>query len=53
MALGAQGHYWFNDQIRLGVTANSNEEGNADSSLGAADLTLRMSPESWFKVQAT
>ena len=51
VALGAQGHYWFNDHIRLGLTANSNEEGNADSSLGAADLTLRMSPESWFKVQ--
>jgi len=51
VAVGGQGHYWFNDHVRLGLTANSNEEGDADSSLGAADLTLRMSPDSWFKVQ--
>jgi hypothetical protein len=51
VAAGGQGHYWFNDHVRLGLTANSNEEGDADSSLGAADLTLRMSPDSWFKVQ--
>ena len=52
IAAGGQGHYWFNDHVRLGLTGNSNEEGNADSSLGAADLTLRMSSDSWFKVQA-
>ena len=52
MAVGGQGHYWFGDHVRLGVTANSNEEGNTDSSLGAADLTFQMSPASWFKVQA-
>ncbi|MDH3297888.1 MAG: OmpA family protein, partial [Gemmatimonadota bacterium] len=52
VAVGGQGHYWFNDHVRLGLTANSNEEGNVDSSLGAADLTLRMSTDSWFKVQA-
>ena len=52
VAVGGQGHYWINDHVRLGLTANSNKEGDADSSLGAADLTLRMSAESWFKVQA-
>jgi flagellar motor protein MotB len=51
MAAGGQGHYWFGDHVRLGVTANSNDEGEADSNLGAADLTLRKSTESWFKVQ--
>jgi flagellar motor protein MotB len=51
VAVGGQGHYWFNDHVRLGLTANSNEESGADTSLGAADLTLRMSTESWFKVQ--
>jgi flagellar motor protein MotB len=51
LAIGGQGHYWFNDHVRLGLTANANEEGNADSSLGAADLTLRMSTDSWLKVQ--
>jgi flagellar motor protein MotB len=51
VAGGGQGHYWFNDHVRLGLTANFNEEGDADSNLAAADLTLRMSAESWFKVQ--
>jgi hypothetical protein len=52
VAVGGQGHYWFNDHVRLGLTANTNEQGDTDSSLNAADLTLRMSSESWFKVQA-
>ena len=52
VAVGGQGHYWFNDHVRLGLTANSNEEGNTESSLGAADLTLRMSSASWLKLQA-
>jgi flagellar motor protein MotB len=51
MAVGGQGHYWFGDHVRLGVTANSNKEGDADSKLGAADLTLRKSTDSWIKVQ--
>jgi len=51
VAIGGQGHYWFNDHVRVGLTANSNEEGDADSKLGAADLTLRMSADSWIKLQ--
>jgi hypothetical protein len=51
VAAGGQGHFWFNDHVRLGLTANSNEEGNTDSTLGAADLTLRMSSESFLKMQ--
>jgi flagellar motor protein MotB len=51
VAVGGQGHYWLNDHVRLGLTGSSSEEGDADSSLAAADLTLRMSTESWFKVQ--
>jgi hypothetical protein len=51
VAVGGQAHYWFNDHVRLGVTANSNNENDTDSKLGAADLTLRMSAESWFKLQ--
>jgi flagellar motor protein MotB len=50
VAVGGQGDYWFNDHVRLGLTANSNE-GDAASNLGAADLTLRKSTDSWFKVQ--
>jgi hypothetical protein len=51
MSTGGQGHYWFGDHVRLGLTANSNEEGDVDSKLGAADLTLRKSADSWLKVQ--
>jgi flagellar motor protein MotB len=50
VAVGGQGNYWFNDHIRLGLTADSNE-GGAASNLGAADLTLRKSTNSWVKVQ--
>ena len=52
VAAGGQGHYWFGDHVRLGLTANSNEEGDVDSNLGAADLTLRKSTETWLKMQA-
>ncbi len=51
VAAGGQGHYWLNDHVRIGLTGSSNEEDDADSTLGAADLTLRMSTDSWFKVQ--
>jgi len=50
VAVGGQGHYWLNDYIRLGLTANSNG-GDTASNLGAADLTLRKSANSWFKLQ--
>jgi flagellar motor protein MotB len=50
VAVGGQGDYWFNDHVRLGLTANSND-GEATSNLGAADLTLRKSTNSWVKVQ--
>jgi flagellar motor protein MotB len=52
LATGGQGHYWINDHVRVGVTASTNEEGASDSTLNGADLTLRMSAESWLKVQA-
>src|SRR5262245_34945568 len=48
---GGQGHYWLNDHLQLGLTANRNKEGDADSNLGAADMTLRMSANSFVKVQ--
>ena len=51
MATGGQGHYWFGDHVKLGVTTNVNDEYGADSSLNAADLTLRLSAGSWLKVQ--
>jgi len=49
---GGQGHYWLNDNIRLGLTGSSSNEGDSTSGLRGADLTLRKSADSWFKVQA-
>ena len=37
--------------MKLGVTANSNEQDDTDSSLQAADLTFRWSAGSWLKLQ--
>ncbi len=51
VALGGQTHYWFGDYVKVGLTANVNEQNGDDSSLNAADLTLRLSSESWLKVQ--
>lgn len=53
VAVGGQGHYWFNDYLRVGMTANSNTDGGTDSRLGAADVTFRVNADSWFKVQAS
>ena len=51
VAVGGQGHYWIGDRVKLGLTANSNDEGDTDSSLNGADLTVRMSAGSWVKLQ--
>ena len=50
--VGGQGHVWLNDMVKLGVTANRNDGSGVDTSLYGADLTLRHSASSWFKVQA-
>jgi hypothetical protein len=52
LAVGGQAAWWFNDFVKFGLTANSNEEGDTDSTLNAADLTLRKSTETWLKLQA-
>ena len=51
MAVGGQGSYWLNNYVKLGLTANSND-GDSTGRLGAADVTVRKSANSWFKVQA-
>ena len=52
LAAGGQGQYWLNDFVKLGVTANRNDEGDSDSSLYGANLTVRKSADSWLKLQA-
>jgi flagellar motor protein MotB len=51
LSAGGQTRFWLSNHIQLGLTANSNKEGDANSNLGAADMTLRMSAKSFLKVQ--
>lgn len=51
LSVGGQAHYWFGDRVKLGVTSNVNEQDGEDSTLLAADLTVRLTSESWVKVQ--
>jgi len=51
LSAGGQGHYWFGDYVKVGVTMNTNEQDASDSNLSAADLTLRLAAHSWLKVQ--
>ncbi len=51
VSTGGQTHFWLGDHIKLGFTSNVNEKDDGDSALNAADLTLRLSAESWLKVQ--
>lgn len=51
VSTGGQGHFWFGDYVRLGATANANEEDSADSSLAGADLTFRLGADTWVKGQ--
>jgi hypothetical protein len=51
LSVGGQAHYWFGERVKIGLTANENDQGQTDSSLNAADLTLRLSSDSWIKLQ--
>jgi flagellar motor protein MotB len=51
VAVGGQTHYWLGDHVRVGLTSNANKQDDTDNSLNAADLTFRLAPESWLKVQ--
>jgi flagellar motor protein MotB len=50
LTTGGRAHYWLNDHIKLGVTASREDEAGHDTSLTAADLTLRKSAGTWLKL---
>ena len=52
VAVGGRTHLWLNDYVKLGVTADSNQQADISNTLQAADLTLRKSAESWIKFAA-
>ena len=51
LAAGGRMHFWFNDHVKIGVTASREEEEDIENSVGGADLTLRKSEQSWLKVE--
>ena len=51
LAAGGRLHYWFNDHIKVGVTASREEEAEIENGVEGADLTLRKSAESWIKLE--
>src|SRR5262249_34932566 len=51
IAKGGEGHYWLGDFPKLGLTANSDVEGEGSSNLYGANLTLRESSQSWLRIQ--
>ena len=51
LAAGGRVHYWFNDYIKVGVTASRDQEADIENSLGGADMMLRKSAESWLKLE--
>ena len=51
LSTGVQAHYWFGNYVRLGATVSDNDDDSGDSSLEAADLTLRYSANTWLKHQ--
>ncbi len=51
VSLGGQAHYWIADLVKVGVTSNVNEQNGEDSSLSAVDLTLKLGPDTWLKLQ--
>jgi len=52
LAAGGQLEYWFNDHLKVGVTAARDEVEGSESRLGGADLTLRKSAASWLRLEA-
>ncbi len=52
LAVGGRSHYWFNDNVKLGMTLSSQDEAQNESKLNGVDLTLRKSAGTWLKLEA-
>jgi hypothetical protein len=51
LAIGGRVHYWLNDHVKVGVTANQEDQDGIESSLYGGDLTLRKSAQSWVRLE--
>jgi len=52
LATGGRAQYWFNDHVKVGLTASHAEEEDIDNDLYGSDITFRKSAETWIKVEA-
>ncbi|MBE9568348.1 MAG: flagellar motor protein MotB, partial [Proteobacteria bacterium] len=52
LASGGRSHYWFNDNVKVGLTLSSQKQADQDSSLNGIDLTLRKSVGTWVRMEA-
>ena len=52
VAYGGRSHYWFNDNVKLGLTLSSQDEADNESKLGGIDLTVRGSAGTWVRLEA-
>ncbi len=52
LAYGGRTHYWFNDNVKLGLTLSSQDEDENESKLNGIDLTLRKSTGTWVRLEA-
>ncbi|MEJ2511505.1 MAG: OmpA family protein, partial [Anaerolineales bacterium] len=52
LTTGGRIHYWFNDYLKIGLTASKDKQEDVDNILGGADLTLRKSSESWLRLES-
>ncbi|WP_111656484.1 OmpA family protein [Isoalcanivorax indicus] len=50
LSQGGRLHYWMGDHMKLGLTG-SNSQGEGTSDLGAVDVTLRHSSQTWLRTE--
>ena len=51
VAVGGRAHVWFNDNVKLGLTASKQDEADNENTLNGIDLTLRKNAGTWLKVE--
>ncbi|HEY9050904.1 MAG TPA: OmpA family protein [Gammaproteobacteria bacterium] len=51
IAVGGRVHYWFNDQVKVGMTTSKQEETGNESILSGMDLTVRKNAGTWIKME--
>jgi flagellar motor protein MotB len=51
VSTGGRAHYWVNDRLRLGATANKNTDPGAELTLWAGDVLWRHSASTWLRLE--